>query len=222
MDKINFQDLPSTETPINSSNLNLLQENVETSINTKINKSIPIPENANLNDYTTEGFYHCASSSIASTMINIPLSDAFSLLVEKHAGVKQTFTVFYPSKPLTYVRNCYDGVWGDWNPLYIETVENENGTAIKYPDGTMECFGRAINTAEGYCLVTFPVEFVEAPTNFMVSLAYGSYTKFNVVYTLVQSNNTTKFIIYFRNATGSATTDTTIIANWRAIGKWKE
>ena len=33
MEKINFEDLPSTDTPINSTNLNLLQTNVENSIN---------------------------------------------------------------------------------------------------------------------------------------------------------------------------------------------
>ena len=33
MEKINFQDLPSTETPIDSTNLNLLQTNVENAIN---------------------------------------------------------------------------------------------------------------------------------------------------------------------------------------------
>lgn len=32
MEKINFQDLPITETPINSSNLNLLQDNIENAI----------------------------------------------------------------------------------------------------------------------------------------------------------------------------------------------
>jgi hypothetical protein len=33
MEKINFNDLPSTDTPINSSNLNQLQKNVENAIN---------------------------------------------------------------------------------------------------------------------------------------------------------------------------------------------
>lgn len=35
MQKINFQDLPSTETPIKATNLNLLQTNVENAINLK-------------------------------------------------------------------------------------------------------------------------------------------------------------------------------------------
>lgn len=36
MEKINFKDLPSTDTPIDSTNLNLLQTNVENAINGKI------------------------------------------------------------------------------------------------------------------------------------------------------------------------------------------
>lgn len=38
MDKINFQNLPSTETPINADNLNKLQDNVENAINVLNNK----------------------------------------------------------------------------------------------------------------------------------------------------------------------------------------
>lgn len=37
MTKINFQNLPNTTTPVNADNLNDLQDNVETAINTKQN-----------------------------------------------------------------------------------------------------------------------------------------------------------------------------------------
>ena len=44
MEKINFKDLPSTETPIDSTNLNNLQDNVENAINeVKINDTGWIP-----------------------------------------------------------------------------------------------------------------------------------------------------------------------------------
>lgn len=42
MEKINFQDLPSTDTPIDSTNLNLLQTNVETEINSIASKLFPV------------------------------------------------------------------------------------------------------------------------------------------------------------------------------------
>lgn len=42
MEKINFQDLPSTKTPIDSTNLNLLQTNVENAINDLPQKIFPV------------------------------------------------------------------------------------------------------------------------------------------------------------------------------------
>ena len=40
MQKINFQDLPSTTTPISAANLNLLQTNVETAFNLKADSTM--------------------------------------------------------------------------------------------------------------------------------------------------------------------------------------
>lgn len=34
MDKINFQNLPNTTTPVNATNLNQLQDNIENTLNT--------------------------------------------------------------------------------------------------------------------------------------------------------------------------------------------
>ena len=42
MEKINFEDLPSTDTPIDSTNLNLLQTNVENAINDLPQKIFPV------------------------------------------------------------------------------------------------------------------------------------------------------------------------------------
>ena len=42
MEKITFKDLPSTDTPINSTNLNLLQTNTENAINEVLNLVYPI------------------------------------------------------------------------------------------------------------------------------------------------------------------------------------
>ena len=53
MQKINFQNLPSTNTPLNETNLNQLQTNVETAIN-ETKPSLAI-NNVDLNDYTDFG-----------------------------------------------------------------------------------------------------------------------------------------------------------------------
>ena len=59
MDKINFQNRPSTATPINASNLNLLQTNTENAINASIEIEEAIPS-----DYITiSNSYTLASGS---------------------------------------------------------------------------------------------------------------------------------------------------------------
>mgnify|MGYP003292128733 CR=1 FL=1 len=79
--------------------------------------SIRIPANSDLNNYTNVGFYYNNQNVDVRTMSNVPEAKAFSLLVERHAGVKQTFTTFTAAEPHIYVRNYYNGTWGDWNPV---------------------------------------------------------------------------------------------------------
>jgi hypothetical protein len=77
---------------------------------------ITIPSSANLNNYKTPGFYKCPLNATAATLTNCPTTYAFSLVVEEHAGVKQTLTVYLTSnQPIIYVRNFYDGAWGQWS-----------------------------------------------------------------------------------------------------------
>ena len=76
---------------------------------------ISIGANTNLNNIVDPGMYCCSSNSTASGLTNCPVSVAFSLLVEKHAGVKQTLTTYVQTGiPLTYIRNYYNGTWGQW------------------------------------------------------------------------------------------------------------
>lgn len=76
-----------------------------------------IPSNSNLNNYTTPGMYYNPSDAETRTMSNVPQANAFSLLVERHAGYKQTFTVYFTGNPYTWVRNYYNGSWGAWRRI---------------------------------------------------------------------------------------------------------
>lgn len=80
-----------------------------------------IPAGSDLNNYQTAGggvgFYYCPASADAATMLNCPINQAFSLLVERHAGRKQTLTQYYSSRPRTWVRNFYGGSWGQWHEI---------------------------------------------------------------------------------------------------------
>ncbi len=81
---------------------------------------IPIPEDEDLNDYTTPGFYFCAQNSIAATLANCPTDHSFSLEVLKHAGVRQVLKTYLPTASLTLERNFYDGTWGAWRGISFD------------------------------------------------------------------------------------------------------
>ena len=77
-----------------------------------------ITENADLNSMIRPGFYKCPYDATAKTLKNCPAVNAFSLVIEQHAGVKQTLTVYLQQKyPITYVRNYYNNSWGAWSRL---------------------------------------------------------------------------------------------------------
>jgi hypothetical protein len=73
-----------------------------------------VPAGANLNDYQDPGFYYSPMNVDAQQISNTPTNSAFSLLVEKHAGVRQTFTTYNPDGWTSWARNEYSGTWGKW------------------------------------------------------------------------------------------------------------
>lgn len=99
--------------------------------------SAQLNNNANLNNYKTIGLYYCRNNSIAATISNAPTNNAFSLFVEKHAGIKQTVTRYHPLYPQTWVRNFYDDTWGEWTRINntIEDPQIYSGTST--PSGSL-------------------------------------------------------------------------------------
>ena len=90
--------------------------------------------NANLNDIKTVGFFYCKSNATASTILNTPMPRAFSLLVETHAGYKQTFTTYDAESPYVFVRNFYGTAWGPWycinSPMIIREFPVGYGVTV--------------------------------------------------------------------------------------------
>ena len=113
MDKINFVNLPSTTTPINATNLNQLQTNVD---NAKVEKTVSLTSQ-DLNNQKTTGFYYCLSCT------NKP-SDANNgyLMVIKYTDnyVKQFFSSV--TSNTTYERLLINGTWGSWQGIGAEKV----------------------------------------------------------------------------------------------------
>ena len=79
--------------------------------------AIAIPANANLNSYTTPGFYYCAANATVATMTNAPSGNAFFMIVGKHAGTFQMFVEYTISGQKIYIRNYY-GSWGSWQRIF--------------------------------------------------------------------------------------------------------
>ncbi|CEP43011.1 Phage-related holin (Lysis protein) [[Clostridium] sordellii] len=73
-----------------------------------------LPQGTDLNNITETGFYFNPDNADVQTMHNLPTQQAFSLLVEQHAGCKQTFSVYDPSDNRVWYRNYYRGTWGPW------------------------------------------------------------------------------------------------------------
>lgn len=110
-----------------------------------------ISSGANLNGYTQPGFYHCPLDADANTMTNLPNKSAFSLFVERHAGVKQTFTIYHPSNSRTWIRSMYGDSWGPWNEVaYTNDISyggSSNGFYIRFPNGTQICWMNGLTSS---------------------------------------------------------------------------
>jgi len=77
-----------------------------------------IPANANLNSYTTPGFYYCPSNATVATLSNKPTGNAFFMIVGKHAGTYQLLVEYMTASFKVYMRNYYNSAWGAWVRAY--------------------------------------------------------------------------------------------------------
>lgn len=113
-------------------------------------------------------------------------------------------------------------------PNAIETVTNSNGTALKFPDGTMICYGKKSytklnnNTPVGGLYYTsrisfgdYPQTFIEAPYT-VVNACAGPYNiaEYNSRNSLTNGGN-----FFFTNGTSRSNQSATIC--YIAIGRWK-
>ena len=80
--------------------------------------AVNIPANANLNSYTTPGFYYCPANATVATLSNRPTGNAFFMIVGKHAGTFQLVVEYMASGFKAHMRNYYNGTWGAWVRIY--------------------------------------------------------------------------------------------------------
>ncbi|MFU9046364.1 tail fiber domain-containing protein [Acinetobacter tibetensis] len=109
-----------------------------------------------LNTFITAGFFACSTSATASTLLNCPTAQAFSLLVEKSAGTVQTLTE-YPTtgSRKTYKRHEYGGTWSAWYEI-LTTLTGDTtklplagGTLTGALNGTTAAFSGSVQVGNG-------------------------------------------------------------------------
>ena len=101
-----------------------------------------IPDNSDLNDYTTPGLYFCPANATVQTLANVPVTGAFSLEILQAAGVIQILREYgYSSNANEFTRRYYNGSWTTWvraprrNELYTKT--EADGRYLKLSGGTV-------------------------------------------------------------------------------------
>ena len=88
-----------------------------------------IPNGADLNNFTTPGFYYCISDAEVKKYSNCPTNYAFYLEVGKHAGTFQRIVEYGTAVAKIYFRNLYAGSWGEWKRMYT-TDDNPTAAAV--------------------------------------------------------------------------------------------
>ena len=96
-----------------------------------------IPDNADLNTYTTPGNYYSPGSTNSATHINPPMTNSgYKLIVEKSYTSKTIFQYAKAQSNLIYYRVYNDsGVWSDWN--IIISNKNISSYALPLSGGTL-------------------------------------------------------------------------------------
>lgn len=124
--KNNWENLPSTTTPLNATNLNRIEQGVA-----EANGAVgtQLAQNTDLNNVTAIGSYYSAQGSDTSTMSHIPtgLNKAFKLIVEHlHRADRILQTLIVNDSDVSIYTRINTGSWSSWEK--INTNLNINGS----------------------------------------------------------------------------------------------
>lgn len=92
-----------------------------------------IPNNADLNNYTTPGIYRSSGSGVSATLKNAPANGAgFRLVVEVCYGKTQRIqTAFYGTLNRRFTRTLSENVWSAWTEFAaVENTVNKAGDVM--------------------------------------------------------------------------------------------
>lgn len=252
MDKITFKN--GEEPYISAPNLNKLQENAEKAIKgrTPTVELLTASDTAPTTCKTGDKYYNTSTNKIYTataentwgttgedpTNLDIYVDLEHTKLYyydgtnfKSYGGGSGTKEVGYTDEELEGTEKIliedgdFDGVVAD-EVVTMETITNDNGTAIKFSDGTMICYKDIsgvvnISNASGsgyYGTLSvdslFPQEFVEIP---IISTGLRNTEWVMASNVTATATQITKIIILSLKSDGSKTVHINIIA----IGKWK-
>ncbi|MFJ2456893.1 pyocin knob domain-containing protein [Pseudomonas protegens] len=97
--------------------------------------STSVPTLTDLNVFSGSGTYRFGSAAV-----NTPAAIFGTVQVAMYDQTNWTQLVIGTSSPeVLFTRACVNGAIQPWQRQYTETITNANGTATKFPDGTMIC-----------------------------------------------------------------------------------
>lgn len=182
-----------------------------------------VPDGSDLNDYHTPGFYYNTKNTEVETMSNTPVKYSFSLIVETHAGTKQTFTRYNAGTPGTYTRNFYNGSWGDWHETssFIR-INNANGQTMRFADGLQIVLGTASfpHTAQD-CYQVMPADFHGTDFAVTFNASKGNWDTIEDVQKIGCGPSNAGGIRFRKAGNLSFVSTSAIPLSYMAIGRWK-
>ena len=108
MDKINFQNSPNTTTPVNATNLNQVQTNVENEFNNKAIMSKTTTATS-YKDITIPGVYSGSSSN------DCPYTGTLILFNRGSTNYRTYFFIRYDG--LLWISTYWNGTWTEWTRI---------------------------------------------------------------------------------------------------------
>lgn len=154
------------------------------------------------------------STSKTATFTNIQIEQ----------GTTATTYESYVDKKI-YIKNDND-VYEEFykNNGIVESGSNSNGSYAKFGDGTLIQRGFVNCNENGAGYVNYPVRFIDQNNTMTANNKYVSSSPELGIILTTQSDATAGGAVYFRKYVDGNLTivkDTTIQANWIAIGRWK-
>ena len=162
-DKVNYTDIINNLTstngsvPLSAAQGKILQDQVTNLFTNSavLNNGTRIPEEADLNDYTTPGVYYAPDSSVTATLSNTPLTNSgFKLIVMRcgYSGTSYLMQLFIRSTSITITSSIWaritnnSGVWQDWTLLTLTDMNSLFIYANTYDQLYKLCQRLPINT----------------------------------------------------------------------------